>query len=90
MDYETMDRSRHFVFAGFSFNGTMGKKIEVPSDIGKIPNKIAMEDGFSGFTADQWKMFILIYATSITWDLLKEDDRKILTYFVRACSILVC
>ena len=66
------------------------KKMEVPSDLGRIPNKIAMGDGFSGFTADQWKTFILIYATSVTWDLLKEDDRRILTYFVRACSILVC
>lgn len=24
----------------------------------------------------------------ITWDLLKEDDRKILSFFVRACNIL--
>ena len=51
-------------------------KIKVPSDIGRIPNKIATGDGFSGFTADQWKTFILIYATTITWDLLKDEDRK--------------
>ena len=65
-------------------------KIKVPSDIGRIPNKIVTGDGFSGFTADQWKTFILIYATTITWDLIKDDDRKILSYFVRACNILVC
>ena len=65
-------------------------KIKVPSDIGRIPNKIATGDGFSGFTADQWKTFILIYATTITWDLLKDEDRKILSYFVRVCNILVC
>jgi Transposase family tnp2 len=65
-------------------------KIKVPSDIGRIPNKIATGEGFSGFTADQWKTFILIYATTITWDLLKDEDRKILSYFVRACNILVC
>ena len=41
-------------------------KIKVPSDIGRIPNKIATSDGFSGFTIDQWKTFILIYATTIT------------------------
>jgi hypothetical protein len=62
-------------------------KIKVPSDIGRIPNKIAMSEGFSGFTADQWKTFILVYAT---WDFLKDDDRKILSYLVRACNILVC
>ena len=54
-------------------------KIKVPSDIGRIPNKIATGNGFSGFIADQWKTFILIYATTITWDLLKDEDRKILS-----------
>ena len=29
------------------------KKIKVPSDLGRIPNKIAMRDSFSDFTADQ-------------------------------------
>ena len=65
-------------------------KIKVPSDIGRIPNKIATGDGFSRFTTDQWKTFILIYATTITWNLLKDEDRKILSYFVRVCNILVC
>ncbi len=49
-----------------------------------------MGEGFSGFTADQWKSFTMIYVTSITWDLLKETDQKILANFVRACNILVC
>jgi len=40
--------------------------MKLPSDIGRIPSKITMGEGFSGFTADQWKNFILIYATSIT------------------------
>ena len=65
------------------------KKMQVPVDIGRIPYKIATGEGFSRFTADQWKTFILVYATSITWDLLCENDQWILTYFVRACSILV-
>ena len=57
-------------------------KIKVPSDISRIPNKIATSDGFFRFTADQWKTFILIYATTIIWDLLKDGNRKILSYFV--------
>ena len=64
--------------------------IKLSSDIGRIPSKIATGEGFSGFTADQWKTFILVYATTITWDLLSDDDRKILSYFVQACNILVC
>ena len=72
---------------------TMQKRadmMKMPSGIGRISNKIATGEGFSGFTADQWKTFILVYATTIAWDLLKEEDKKILSYFVRACSILVC
>ena len=65
-------------------------KIKMPSDIGRIPNKIATGNGFSRFTANQWKTFILIYATTITWDLLKDEDRKILSYFIQVCNILVC
>ncbi len=65
-------------------------KIQVPADIGRIPSKISTGEGFSGFSADQWKSFILIYATPITWDFLKEPDRRILANFVRVCNILVC
>jgi len=66
------------------------KSIQIPADLGRIPNKIATGEGFSGFTADQWKTFILIYAIPLMWDLLAEPDRKILGNFVRACSLLVC
>ena len=38
------------------------KQIKLPSDLGWIPYKIATGEGFSGFTADQWKNFVLIYA----------------------------
>ena len=41
------------------------KSIKVPADLGRIPYKMATGEGFSGFTADQWKSFIIIYATSI-------------------------
>lgn len=65
------------------------KKICVPADIGRVPYKIATGEGFSGFTADQWKSFIMIYATPIMWDLLDDVDREILANFVRACYLLV-
>ncbi|GBC21267.1 hypothetical protein GLOIN_2v1775288 [Rhizophagus irregularis DAOM 181602=DAOM 197198] len=64
--------------------------IVLPSDIGRIPPKIAIgNDGFSNLTADQWKTFIMIYSTSILWDMLDDNDRKILGHFVRACNLLV-
>ena len=63
---------------------------DLPSDIGRIPPKIAIgNEGFSNLTADQWKTFIMIYSTTILWDMLDNDDRKILGHFVRACNLLV-
>ena len=38
------------------------KQIKLPADMGRIPYKISTGDRFSGFTADQWKSFIHIYA----------------------------
>ncbi|CAB4491857.1 unnamed protein product [Rhizophagus irregularis] len=64
--------------------------IELPSDIGRILPKIAIgNEGFSNLTADQWKTFIMIYSTPILWDMLDNNDRKILGHFVRACNLLV-
>jgi len=65
------------------------KTITLPANIGRLPNKIATGEGFSGFTADQWKTFILIYAIPLMWNLLAKPDQKILGNFVRACSLLV-
>src|SRR6266516_2708295 len=65
------------------------KEIKLPADMGRIPYKISTGEGFFGFTADQWKSFILIYATPLMWDLLDEDNQEILANFVRACYLLV-
>ena len=66
------------------------KTTKMPADLGRIPDKIATGEGFSGFTADQWKTFIMVYATPLMWNLLSVPDRTILSNFVRACSLLVC
>ena len=66
------------------------KKLQPPSDIRRIPYKIGTGEGFSGYTADQWRSFIMLYTTTITWNLLTEPDQHILANFVRACNLLVC
>src|SRR5256884_7710588 len=58
--------------------------------MGRIPYKISTGEGFSGFTANQWKLFILIYVIPLMWDLLVTSDQKILVNFVRAYSLLTC
>ncbi|GES94182.1 uncharacterized protein LOC110233779 [Rhizophagus clarus] len=62
--------------------------IKFPSDLGRCPVRITTGEGFSSFTADMWKTFMLIFAIPITWSFLGYIDRKILAYFVRACKIL--
>ncbi|RHZ44077.1 hypothetical protein Glove_766g1 [Diversispora epigaea] len=64
-------------------------EFQVPADLGRIPGKIYCGEGFSNFTADQWRIFISIYTTVVLWEYLEEVDRKILTYFVRICHLFV-
>ena len=64
-------------------------KFQVSANIGQISNKIDCGEGFANFTADQWQNFFIIYATVSLWQHLLAKDKKILTYFVRICTILV-
>src|SRR5437764_14396262 len=64
-------------------------QIQVPADLGRIPRKIDRGEGFINFTADQWRTFFTIYATTSLWEYLSAIDQTILTHFVRVCSVLV-
>src|SRR6266498_5017051 len=64
-------------------------KFQVPADLDRIPGKVDIGEYFSNITADQWQIFFSIYATVSLWEHLPIIDRKILTYFVRICSILI-
>ena len=64
-------------------------QFQVPVDIGRISGKVECGEGFANFTADQWRIFFTVYATVSLWKHLPDIDRKILTFFVRICSILV-
>ena len=45
--------------------------IRVPSDIGRVPRKIA--SSFSGFTAEQWKNWVVIYSMFALRGILPQD-----------------
>ena len=68
----------------------MMQNFQIPFDIGRIPGKVNSGDGFSNFTADQWRNFITVYATIVLWKHLSDIDRCILTHFVKVYHILVC
>jgi len=61
-------------------------EFQVLANIGRIPGKIHCGKGFSNFTADQWHIFISIYAIVVLWEYLGQVDRKILNYLVQICQ----
>ena len=57
-----------------------------PSDVGRIPTKIA--SGFSGFTADQWRNWTLLYSLCSLKPHLPHNHYNCWLLFVKACHIL--
>ena len=58
----------------------------VPSDIGRIPMKIA--SGFSSFTADQWKNWVLYFSIIAMCNIITGEVLECWKHFVVACRIL--
>ena len=61
-------------------------KFVTPSDVGRIPYKIA--SNFSGFTADQWKNWTLIFSTIVLKPILPSSHYHCWCLFVDACRLL--
>lgn len=61
-------------------------KFVTPSDIGRIPYKIA--SGFSSFTADQWKNWILIYSLVALKESLPDYQYQCWYIFVQVCLLI--
>ena len=61
-------------------------KFTVPSDIGRLPTNIS--SGYGGFTANQWRSWIIIYSPVVLKHILPDDHLLCWLLFVRACSIL--
>ena len=60
--------------------------LSCPNDIGRLPLKIG--SSFSGFTADQWKMWTLAYSAVVLKGIIPDNHLRIWLLFVRACTIL--
>ena len=61
-------------------------QMRVPSDVGRIPGKIATK--FSGFTADEWKNWTNIYSLFALFDQIPDDHYTCWQHFVRASRLL--
>lgn len=58
----------------------------VPSDIGRIPHKIL--SGFSSFTADQFKNWIIYFFLVCLRDILDKNNLECWRHFVLGCRLL--
>ena len=58
----------------------------VPSGVGRIPCKI--QTGFSLFTADQWKNFVIYFSLIALCDILSNDVLECWRHYVLACRAL--
>ena len=47
--------------------------MHVPADIGRIPRKIESGSGFSGFTADQFKNWVMYYSIPSLFRILNSE-----------------
>ena len=61
-------------------------RIICPPDIGRIPNKI--KSGFSSFTADQYKNWIVYFSLFSLRDILFGSDLECWRHFILACRYL--
>lgn len=61
--------------------------LSFPHDIGRIPCKIA--SGFSGFTADQWRVWTTISSPIVLKGILPNNDLSCWLLFVNACRLLM-
>ena len=60
--------------------------MKVPSNMGRIPNKIA--SSFGSFTAEQWKLWTVVYSEFALKKYLPSEDYQIWLLFVKGCRIL--
>ena len=63
------------------------KLLSFPYDVGRIPCKIA--SSFSGFTADQWRVWTTIISPIVLKGILPNDDLNCWLLFVNACRLLM-
>lgn len=57
-----------------------------PADIGRLPMKIS--SGFSGFTAEQWKNWVIFYSLFALKDVLPWQHYNCWHLFVKVCFLL--
>ena len=61
-------------------------QLKAPHSAGRLPLKIA--SGFSGFTADQWKIWTISYSPIALRGILPREHLQYWLLYVKACSLI--
>lgn len=59
-----------------------------PVHAGRLPGKIATASGFSGFTAEQWMIWTIVYSPFALKDILPSRHYEMWCTFSKSCSLL--
>lgn len=62
--------------------------IITPSHLGRLPGKIATAGGFSGFTAEQWMIWTIVYSPFALHEVLPPEHYEMWCLFSKSCSLL--
>ena len=63
-------------------------EMHAPADVGRIPRKIDTGSGFSGFTADQFKSWVMYYSIPSLFKILNSEHLECWRHYVLACRLL--
>ena len=58
------------------------------SHVGQLPGKIATASGFSGFTAEQWMIWTIVYSPFALHEVLPPEHYEMWSLFSKSCSLL--
>ena len=59
-----------------------------PVHAGRLPGKIATASGFSGFTAEQWMIWTIVYSPFVLKDILPSRHYEMWCTFSKSCSLI--
>lgn len=62
------------------------QSIKTPKHVGRLPLKIS--SSFSGFTADQWKNWTIIFSPVVLKGIIPQEHLTCWLFFVKACTLL--
>jgi len=62
------------------------EQIKCPHGTGRLPTKIG--SGFSGFTADQWRIWTTIYSAIALKGIIPKEHLHCWLLYVRVCTLL--